>query len=352
MRRISIITLAGLGMLTAGCDLSPSPNSVPVAHNGPSMPSCPATIVVQQGDNVYSVSRRCGLSVRELIDANGLQPPYALIPGTTLRMPGATAEIVVGKGDTLRGLAHKLHVDFNAFAAANHKIPPYTIRLGEHLRLPGSAASPSPKETLVEQQPLPPPPKPKVGTDTGLPAQALPPPVAGAKAPPSAPPAPQSVSPPAPPAAAVAAVPPPAAPIPAQAPPPAALPSAIKGFIWPVKGEVLIAFGPQAAKGQNNDGINISAPKGTPILAAETGVVAYVGNELKGFGNLVLIKHADGWVSAYAHADQVEVKKGQAIAKGQQIGTVGQTGSVTQSQLHFELRHQGEAVDPEEYLPG
>ena len=127
---------------------------------------------------------------------------------------------------------------------------------------------------------------------------------------------------------------------------------ATKGFIWPIKGDVLLNFGPQAAKGQNNDGINIAAPKGTPIQAAENGVVAYVGNELKGFGNLVLIKHPDGWVSAYAHADQVLVKKGQVITKGQEIGTVGQTGSVTQSQLHFELRRQGEAVDPEEYLPG
>ena len=114
---------------------------------------------------------------------------------------------------------------------------------------------------------------------------------------------------------------------------------------------MLVGFGPQAAKGQNNDGINIAAAKGTPIHAVEAGVVAYVGNELKGFGNLVLIKHADGWVSAYAHADQVEVKKGQSITKGQEIGTVGQTGSVSQPQLHFELRRQGEAVDPETYLP-
>ena len=122
--------------------------------------------------------------------------------------------------------------------------------------------------------------------------------------------------------------------------------------MWPVKGDVLLTFGPQTAKGQNNDGINIAAPKGTHIHAVESGTVAYVGNELKGFGNLVLIKHADGWVSAYAHADQILVKKGQTITKGQEIGTVGQTGSVTQSQLHFELRRQGEAVDPEEYLPG
>ena len=334
MRRVSIWALTGLGLLMAGCDISPAPQNVPVTTaTPPSAPTCPATIVVQPHDNVYSVSQRCGLSVRELIETNHLQPPYVLVPGSTLLMPGRSGEIVVGKGDTLRGLAIKNHVDFNALAAANHKTAPYVVRVGEHLRLPGSFAAPQSagsRSSAVEVQPLPPPPKPKAVTtaSASVPQQALPPPVAAA---PSAPAA----------AAAAAAPPPPSAP----------LPTAIKGFVWPIKGELLVGFGPQAAKGQNNDGINIAAAKGTPIHAVEAGVVAYVGNELKGFGNLVLIKHADGWVSAYAHADQVEVKKGQSITKGQEIGTVGQTGSVSQPQLHFELRRQGEAVDPETYLP-
>ena len=343
MKRYSLWTVAGFGLMAAGCDLSPPQPSAPVT-SAPSatVAGCSSPIAVTAGDTVYSVSRRCGISVRELIDTNGLQPPYNLTPGSSLRMPGAGSEIVVGKGDTLLVLARRNHVDFNSFAAANHKTPPYTIRLGEHLRLPGSAsaapsapavAAPPPTKTVVEAQPLPPPPKPAVSD--ALPAQALAPPIAAPAAKSAVPAPPPSSSVPAP-AAVVAA--------------PQAI--AAKGFIWPVKGDVLLNFGPQAAKGQNNDGINIAAPKGTPIQAAETGVVAYVGNELKGFGNLVLIKHSDGWVSAYAHADQVLVKKGQAITKGQEIGTVGQTGAVTQSQLHFELRRQGEAVDPEEYLPG
>lgn len=140
----------------------------------------------------------------------------------------------------------------------------------------------------------------------------------------------------------------------AAAPPPIPEPPPVsaKGFIWPVKGDVLLTFGPQPSKGQNSDGINIAAPKGTPFRAAENGVVAYVGNELKGFGNLILIKHADGWMTAYAHADQVMVKKGQIVKKGQELGTVGQTGAVTRPQLHFEIRRQNEAVNPEEYLQG
>ena len=119
-----------------------------------------------------------------------------------------------------------------------------------------------------------------------------------------------------------------------------------RGFLWPVKGEVLIEFGPQPAKGQNNDGINIAAAKGAPVHAAENGVVAYVGNELKGFGNLVLVKHADGWMTAYAHADQVAVKRGETVRRGQVIATVGATGSVTAPQLHFEIRRGTEAVNP------
>lgn len=355
MKRVSILSVAGFGLLVAGCDMSPGPSPVPVTSTAAHLPnSCPAIFVVRPGDNVYSVAVRCGLSVRELIEANNLQPPYALVPGSSLHMPGSVGEIIVGRGDTLHGLAYKNHVDFNALAVANHKSPPYVIRLGEHLRLPGAfgtspAAPPAAaaKGAVVESQPLPPPPPPKPknsaasGSADPLPSQALAPQIASAKAPP---PVSQPSVPP-PPVKPNASASSPAAPA-------AAVPTVFNGFVWPVKGEILVGFGPKAAKGQNNDGINIAAAKGTPILAAEAGVVAYVGNELKGFGNLVLIKHADGWVSAYAHADEVLVKKGQSIAKGQEIGTVGQTGSVTQSQLHFELRHQGEVVDPEEYLPG
>ncbi|MCR6632053.1 MAG: M23 family metallopeptidase [Magnetospirillum sp.] len=110
-------------------------------------------------------------------------------------------------------------------------------------------------------------------------------------------------------------------------------------------------FGPMG-KGQNNDGVNIVAPRGTPVKAAENGVVAYVGNELKGFGNLLLIKHADGWMTAYAHNDQLLVRKGEQVRKGQQIATVGASGNVTQPQLHFEIRRGTEAVNPADYIKG
>jgi murein DD-endopeptidase MepM/ murein hydrolase activator NlpD len=117
-----------------------------------------------------------------------------------------------------------------------------------------------------------------------------------------------------------------------------------------VKGRILSGFG-AGPGGTYNDGINIAVPAGTPILAAEDGVVAYVGNELRGFGNLVLLKHPNGWMSAYAHCDAILVKKGARVRRGQTIARVGATGAVTEPQLHFELRRGTRALDPMQQLP-
>jgi murein DD-endopeptidase MepM/ murein hydrolase activator NlpD len=116
-------------------------------------------------------------------------------------------------------------------------------------------------------------------------------------------------------------------------------------FLWPVNGKIVSPFGPKDG-GSHNDGINIAAPLGTPVRAADGGVVVYAGNELRGFGNLLLIRHADGWVSAYAHCDALLVKRGDQVKRGQVIGRVGQSGNVSAPQLHFELRKGAEAVDP------
>jgi biotin carboxyl carrier protein len=120
-------------------------------------------------------------------------------------------------------------------------------------------------------------------------------------------------------------------------------------FPWPVRGPIVASYG-STANGGRNDGINIAAPRGTPIRAIAAGEVAYAGNELRGYGNLVLIKHDDGWISAYAHCDQLLVKKGDKVAAGQVIAKVGTTGGVSEPQLHFELRRGKRAVDPREFL--
>ena len=113
-----------------------------------------------------------------------------------------------------------------------------------------------------------------------------------------------------------------------------------KKFSWPV----IQNFG------SGNDGINISGNIGNTVKAASDGTVAYAGNELKGYGNLVLIKHSDGWISAYAHNDKLSVKKGDIVKQGQKIAELGQTGRVKKPQLHFELRYKTKVVNPTDYL--
>ena len=147
---------------------------------------------------------------------------------------------------------------------------------------------------------------------------------------------------------------PPAHVVAAAAPPPAVAtvqPKPGKGFLWPAQGPVISEFG-SSSKGVHNDGINIAVDKGTPVLASEDGIVAYSGNELRGFGNLLLIKHPDGLMTAYAHNDALLVKRGESVRRGQQIAKSGDTGGVSQPQLHFEVRQGTRAVDPMPYLRG
>jgi murein DD-endopeptidase MepM/ murein hydrolase activator NlpD len=116
-------------------------------------------------------------------------------------------------------------------------------------------------------------------------------------------------------------------------------------FDWPVSGKVIAGFG-TTTNGERNDGINIATAMGAPIRAAASGTVTYAGNELKGYGNLLLLKHANGYVTAYAHADHLIVSRGDSVAKGQVIGYSGTTGDVSTPQLHFEIRRDTTPVDP------
>ena len=120
-------------------------------------------------------------------------------------------------------------------------------------------------------------------------------------------------------------------------------------FAWPASGPVIGEFG-TASNGQRNDGINISTAMDAPIHAAASGTVTYSGNELKAYGNLILIRHDDGYVTAYAHADKILVNRGQFVSKGQVIGYSGSTGDVTSPQLHFEIRRGTQPVDPKALL--
>jgi murein DD-endopeptidase MepM/ murein hydrolase activator NlpD len=211
---------------------------------------------------------------------------------------------VVRPGEDLYGIAAAYGIDAYALATANGLAPPFTVAPGQSLALP-------PAETAVAAAP-----------PTGdRPAAA---PAGGGESEPTMH----------------------AGPVPRATGEPSV---AEEGFIWPVNGDVISDFG---AKGDGlfNDGINIAAARGTPVRAAESGVVAYAGNELRGFGNMLLIRHPDGWVTAYAHTEEMLVQKGERVGKGQVIARVGATGSVSRPQLHFELRKGKKAVDPLQYL--
>ena len=133
----------------------------------------------------------------------------------------------------------------------------------------------------------------------------------------------------------------------AEAPQPAALSAG--DFRWPVRGRIISSYG-EKNDGGTNDGINVSVPEGTSVRASENGVVAYAGNELKGYGNLVLIRHSDDWVTAYAHNSDLLVSRGDVVSRGQVIAKAGQTGSVSTPQMHFELRKGSQPVDPLKHL--
>lgn len=318
-----LIVLAALSIL-GGCgsiewpppgsgprDINTPPQSFPGSAPG-SIPSSPAfvgagAVVAGRGDTVYGLSRRHRVPVRAIIEANGLRPPYHLKAGQKVVLPRGRRH-TVRRGETLYGIAREYRVNPYALARANGLRPPYPIQAGQRLVLPGRAG-----KTI------------RTASARIVPRAA---PVTTSRRPSLS----QKTSPP-----------PPAVP----KPPPASG----KGFIWPVKGRVVSGFGAKAG-GLRNDGINIAAKRGAPVKAAENGIIAYAGNELRGFGNLLLIKHSGGWVSAYAHTGKMLVKRGDRVRKGQQIATVGSTGNVKNPQLHFELRRGNRVLDPRKYLRG
>ena len=116
-------------------------------------------------------------------------------------------------------------------------------------------------------------------------------------------------------------------------------------FIWPVKGKLLSKYG-KSKEGFYNDGINIDSKKGTKVMSSQAGKVIYSGNEIPGYGNLILIKHSKNWITAYAHLNEVFTEKGKKVSKGEIIGSVGNTGNVRSPQLHFEIRKGKESVNP------
>jgi murein DD-endopeptidase MepM/ murein hydrolase activator NlpD len=301
-------------------------------------------VMVGSGETADSLARKYRVPVGAILQANNLSSPAAVRPGQRLIIPrntysggpqvaavkppvsaparsGANVHIVA-PGQTLMSLSRRYHKPLTEIAAAN-KIPPHTlVKIGDRIVIPGKQVAARQAPTVVAA-PKPPAPSRAPGTVV---AQHL------ASAEPSS--------------TARLATSGPQATADAGAPASTGAPA----FRWPVRGRVITGFGPKP-NGQHSDGIDLAVPEGTAVRASEDGVVAYAGNELKGYGNLILVRHANGFVTAYAHASEIMVKRNDEVRRGQVIAKSGQSGSVTAPQLHFEIRKGSAPVDPAQYLP-
>jgi murein DD-endopeptidase MepM/ murein hydrolase activator NlpD len=328
-----------------------APRSVAAAHNPASSGT---TIIVGTSDTLDILAKRYNVSSAAILQANGYKGPRALSPGQQLIIPRQSTVAatpapavappvskpvaavtapptvhVVNHGDTLRSIAHRNHVSVAELAKANNLDQSAKLSLGMKLNVPGAKTAKTAAAASAA---------PAVAT---VPAAVAPPAGKMAAAAPQ-----QSVRM----AQATGNVEEPAA---AEAPAvkPSEATGALPTFRWPVRGKVITTYGAKT-NGKSNDGINLAVPEGTPVKAAEDGVVAYSGNELKGYGNLVLVRHANGYVTAYAHASELLVKRGDTIKRGQIIAKSGQSGEVGSPQLHFEIRKGSSPVDPLQFLNG
>jgi murein DD-endopeptidase MepM/ murein hydrolase activator NlpD len=237
---------------------------------------------------------------------------------------------VVAPGDTLYKISRMYRRPLTEIARANN-IPPHTkLNIGDRIVIPGGARTSRLRKDA-----------PTIGQAKQLGTIA---------APKAAPKTTQTVARNTAAKTESASVVTPSASAPAQQNPVRAA-AAAPSFRWPAKGRIIAGYGPRT-NGQQNDGINLALPEGTPVKAAEDGVVAYAGNELKGYGNLVLVRHSNGYVTAYAHAKELLVKRGDQVKRGQVIARSGQTGNVNAPQLHFEIRKGASPLDPTRFLNG
>ena len=274
---------------------------------------------VQPGDTVYAIARRFNVNPKDIIAENRLRAPYTLKIGQALKLPrGATAAqqaplrrvvsqdtmYTVRRGDTLYAVSRATGVPVKTIASANGISYPYTLSVGQRILVPqarvGNSYQAAPTSAPAQQLQIDrEPARPRDVADIARNASYT---------------APTAAAP-------------------------------VKFFEWPLKGAVISNYG-AGALGRRNEGVNIAAPAGTPVRAAADGEVVYRGSELDGYGNLLLVKHADGFVTAYAHNDAMLVRKGQRVRQGQVIAKVGQSGSVGSPQLHFEIRQNLKSVDP------
>jgi len=312
-------------------------------------------VTVGYGENSAMIAHKYSVPETALLQTNGITNSAQIQPGQRLVIPryvttsaqpapvpvqnytqpaaapatGGNVH-VVEPGESLIGIARRYRMSLSALARYNSISPSTRLNIGDRINIPlgrQAAARPQPAPAA---RPVASPPR--IAQASSVPVQHVT----------AAPPQPQTQT-------ARLATPEPVSTDAAATH--AEVNAGTPSFRWPVHGRIIAAFGSRP-NGVQNDGINLAVPEGTPVKAADDGVVAYAGNELKGYGNLVLIRHANGYVSAYANAKELMVKRGDSIKRGQVIAHAGQTGNVTSPQLHFEIRKGSTPVDPTKYLSG
>jgi murein DD-endopeptidase MepM/ murein hydrolase activator NlpD len=305
-------------------------------------------ITVAPGDTIGSIAHKHHVPAAVIMQANGIRPGSPLLAGQRLvipryhhgaesiaangQAPAAPGMHVVAAGENLSSIARHYHKPRAAIAKANNLAPDAKIRIGQRLVIPGL----KPPLAAGPAKPTP----PLAQGDHGKAAVNQP-------APPAAPNQKIATNEP----SATARMTTPIEPtIESESGAGGEAAAGTPSFRWPVRGRIITGFGPRT-NGAQSDGIDLAVPEGTSVKAAEDGVVAYAGNELKGYGNLVLVRHQNGYVTAYAHASELMVKRGDQVKRGQIIARAGQTGNVSAPQLHFEIRKGKVPVDPVQFLP-
>ncbi|MCQ2581422.1 MAG: M23 family metallopeptidase [Alphaproteobacteria bacterium] len=351
MKKITSIFLMGILPLLAGCDLQPKIISLPdsvgdfISERYPALLADPdaqpeiynsavSDYGVYESSNIYgSYDTNANVMYGSVDDyvmpeqrSESKTDDYLVVPMyggvfeentniTTSAKSNRTATkiVTVGAGDTLYSLSRKYSVPVNDLAVMNNLDAPFALSVGQQIRVPDNASGAIKNESVVAQ------------TEKATVSQQ------------------NTVA-----SSAIKKVPEKISSDPTKKLPTISARSSSK-FSWPVRGKVVSEYGAKS-NGLFNDGINISAKRGTAVSAAENGVVAYAGNEVKGMGNLIILQHSGGWMTVYAHMDKMLVKRGAKVTVGQQIGTVGTTGKVDGPQLHFEVRKGTKAYNPQSYL--
>ena len=255
-------------------------------HNNRITSISQSVYTVKKGDNLHTISKRNFISINDLIKINKISSPFKIYPKQKLLLPKKNYHLVK-KGETLYSISRKYGVDRYQLFKLNNLKSERLIFVGQRLLIPIVKKMNAKKNNKkIIKKKY----KEKIITEKSN-----------------------------------------------------------NSFIWPVKGKIILNFG-MIKPGLHNDGINISADIGKPVYASEKGEVIYTGNEIPGYGNLILIKHKNNWITAYAHLKEINLTRGMNVKRGQQIGKVGNSGNVSSSQLHFEIRKGRKALDPVSFL--